>query len=93
MRPKKICEDNAIEIPSMEGRGRKRVSCRLDQMHFTEHQFQTFEEKVRVEFYYEVLDCLIQQIEERFSQSTQELLTAFASLSPKSLLDPKYDPI
>ena len=38
-----------------------------------EHQHETVESKYRVEFYFQVLDGMIEQIEQRFSQETQSL--------------------
>ena len=44
----------------------QRVSQRLDQMWQTEYHHETVEDKHRVEFFYQVLDCMIEQIEQRF---------------------------
>lgn len=58
----------------------------------SQHHFQAIEDQLRVEFYYESLDCLLEQMEERFSQSTQEILLSFNCLSPQALLDRKSCP-
>ena len=39
-----------------------------------EHEFDSLEAKIKVEFFNEGLDCMIQQIDEKFSQETQYLL-------------------
>ena len=51
-----------------------------------EHQHETVESKYRVEFYFQVLDCMTEQIEQRFSQETQSLLVSFSYLQPEKLL-------
>ena len=75
------------EVPSLESTHRRKVSRRLDQMWENEHDFDNLEEKVKVEFYNEVLDCMIQQIDERFSQETQSLLQCFSILQPQKQID------
>ena len=49
----------------------------------TEHHHETVEDKY---FFYEVLDCMIEQIERRFSQETQTLVISFSYLQPEKLL-------
>ena len=52
-----------------------------------EHKYDSLETKFRVEFFYEVIDSMIQQLQERFSQETQDLLQSFSVLQPEKLLD------
>ena len=81
-----LAEMLGADIPTVLSTRRKRVSQRLDHMWQTEHHHETVESKYRVEFYYRVLDCMIEQIEQRFSQETQNLLVSFSYLQPEKLL-------
>jgi len=65
-----------VDTPTVLSTRRKRVSQWVDQMWQSEHQHETVESKYRVEFYFQVLDCLIEQIEQQFSQETQSLLVS-----------------
>ena len=85
---KGMSERNDNEVSIDDGRRRKRVSTRIDDNVNSQHHFQGIEDQLRVEFYYESLDCLLEQMEERFSQSTQEILLS----SPQALLDRKSCP-
>ena len=49
-----------------------------------EHEFDSLEAKIKVKFFNEVLDCMIQQIDERFSQETQYLCNVSAFCNLKS---------
>ena len=60
------------DVPTLEHMRRRKVPRSLDQMWQTEHQRESLEDKYRVEFYFHVLDCMIEQIEQRFSQATQQ---------------------
>ena len=83
-----LAEMLGADIPTVLSTQRKRVSQRLDHMTLwqTEHHHETVESKFRVEFYYRVLDCMIEQIEQRFSQETQNLLVSFNYLQPEKML-------
>lgn len=68
------------------------MSRTLDENWRNEHQFSTIEAKYRVEFYYDIVDVILEQIDHRFSQSTQQLLKSFSCLAPEVLLNSSYDP-
>ena len=53
-----------VDTPTELSTRRRRVSQRVDHMWQNEHQHETVESKYRVEFYFEVLDCMIEQIEQ-----------------------------
>ena len=88
------CFETATSLAEMSGADtsimlatrRKRVCQRLDMMWHTEYHHETVESKYRVEFYYQVLDSMTEQIERRFSQETQNLLVSFSYLQPEKLL-------
>lgn len=88
----KACENEGIEIPSIEATRQRKVSRRLDENWLNEHQFGSIEAKYRVEFYYDIVDVILEQIDHRFSQSTQQLLKSFSCLAPEVLLNSSYDP-
>jgi len=75
-----------VDIPIVLSTRRKRVSQWLDHMWQNEHQHETRESKYGVEFYFQVLDCMIEQIEQWFSQETQTLLVSFSYLQPEKVL-------
>ena len=83
---KSLADMLGVDIPTMLSTRRKRVSQRLDHMWQTEHQHETIESRYRAEFYFQVLDSMIEQIEQRFSQETQNLLVSFSYLQPEKLL-------
>ena len=74
-----------VEIPTVLSSRKRTVSRRLDVMWENEHHHETIEVKYRVEFYYEVLDSMIEQIEQRFSQETKNLLVSFSYIQPENL--------
>ena len=53
-----------VDTPTVLSTRRKRVSRQMDHMWQNEHQHETIESKYRVEFYSQVLDCMIEQIEQ-----------------------------
>ena len=83
----RMCNHMGCDVPTLENMRRRKVSRRLDQMWENEHEFDSLEAKIKVEFFNEVLDCMIQQIDERFSQETQYLLQCFCILQPEKLMD------
>ena len=74
-----------IEIPMLHFMRKRSISHRLDDLWQNEHQHETIESKYRVEFYFEVLDRMVEEIERRFSQETQTLLISFSYLQPQKL--------
>ena len=79
-----LAEMIGAEVPTILST--RRVSQRLDELWQTEHHHETVESKYRAEIFYQVLDCIIEQIEQRFSQETQVLLISFSYLQPEKLL-------
>ena len=75
-----------VEVPTILSSRRRKVSRQLDDMWQNEHHHGTLESRLRVEFYYQVLDVMIEQIEQRFSQETNHLLLCFNYLQPEKLL-------
>ena len=75
-----------VDTPTVLSTRRKRVSRQMDHMWQNEHQHETVESKYRVEFHSQVLDCMIEQFEQRFSQETQSLLVSFSYLQAEKLL-------
>ena len=80
----KLAEEMEIEIT--ESRPRK-VSRRLDDNHKNEHVMVGIEEKLRITFFYEVLDIMISEFESRFNQESRKYLTVLGDLQNRKVAD------
>ena len=80
----KLAEEMEIEI--IESRPRK-VSRRLDDNHKNEHVMLGIEEKLRITFFYEVLDIMISEFESRFNQESRKYLTVLGDLQNRKVAD------
>ncbi|KAL6526048.1 hypothetical protein OROHE_015572 [Orobanche hederae] len=67
-----FCSENGISIPNMEDN----VPGRLRRKH-------TFFHHLRVEIFCQVVDCISQEMENRFTETNTELLMCIACLDPK----------
>ncbi|KAL6497107.1 hypothetical protein OROGR_029036 [Orobanche gracilis] len=67
-----FCSENGISIPNMEDN----VPGRLHRKH-------TFFHHLRVEIFCQVVDCISQEMENRFTETNTELLMCIACLDPK----------
>ena len=74
---KKLCEDNAIEMPEVRVR---RVSSRIARNTSNQHIHGSKEGEMRIDTYYPFLDSLLSGIDERFSQETTKITDAFNNL-------------
>ncbi|XP_042413020.1 zinc finger MYM-type protein 1-like [Zingiber officinale] len=73
----KFCSNHMIPVPNMEENMRTRGRSRRNgQMITNFHHY-------RVEIFYQVLDMMVQEMSNRFSESSTEVLTCIACLDPK----------
>lgn len=70
-----FCSEHKIDLPNMEDNVRGRIRCKQATTYF--HHF-------RVVIFYQVVDRIGQEMENRFSESSTELLLCVACLDPKN---------
>ena len=65
----------------------RKISRCLDDIWQNEHVVVTNEEKLRVDFFYEVLDIMISEFERRFNQESRQYLTLLGDLQKRKMPD------
>jgi len=75
---------NNMGIEISEPRARK-ISHRLDANWSTEHTHATYQDRLRVSFFYEVLDKILNEFQSKFNQESRIYLSFLGDLQKRKL--------
>ena len=78
------CAALEIEEPLLAPK-RRRVSTRIDEIPGNQFHYQSAKDYYRVEFYFGILDLMLNGLKSRFSKASCDILTAFSALHPSKL--------